>query len=200
MKKQVIIIHGGNAFNSYKEYIKFLKNFRIDFTRFKKSGWKQKLQHDLGRNFEVILPKMPNPTNAKYFEWRIWFRKLIPFFKKDVILVGHSMGGTFIAKYLTENKFPKAIKATFLIAAQFDEKNTDSLLVDFALPKNLANLIKQGGKIFIYQSKDDPVVLFANFYKFKQALPNAHALAFKKRGHFNQEKFPELARAIKKLL
>ncbi|MGC9611011.1 MAG: alpha/beta hydrolase [Minisyncoccia bacterium] len=199
MKKQVVVIHGGDNFDSYKEYIKFLKGFKIDFERFKKRNWKESLRQELGRGFEVVLPKMPNPTNAKYLEWRIWFRKIVPFFKKDVILVGHSLGGIFLAKYLAENKFPKRIKATFLIAAPFDDKDADYSLVDFVLPKSLKKLEKQGGKIFIYQSKDDPVVPFADFGKYKKALPNAYAVAFKNKSHFSQEKFPELVREIKRL-
>jgi len=199
MKKQVVVIHGGDNFDTYKEYIKFLKDFEIDFERFKRKGWKQNLQKGLGKNFEVVLPEMPNKTNARYLEWQIWFKKLVPFFKKDVVLVGHSLGGIFLAKYLAENKLPKKIRATFLLAAPFDEKDSDYSLVDFVLPKSMAKLAKQGGQIFIYQSNDDPVVPFADFYKYKTALPNATAVMFENRGHFGQEKFPELAKAIKKL-
>lgn len=199
MKKQVVVIHGGDNFNSYKEYIKFLKGYKIKFEKLKRLSWKENLRQDLGRGFEVILPSMPNKTNARYFEWKIWFRKIIPFLKKDVVLIGHSLGGIFLAKYLSENKFPKKIRATFLVAAPYDEKDADYLLLDFKLPESLARLSKQGGEIFIYQSEDDHVVPFADFYKYKKVLPNAHAAAFKDKGHFGQERFPELARAIKKL-
>ncbi len=199
MKKQVVVIHGGDNFDTYKEYIKFLKGFKLDSNRFKRIGWKENLRKDLGRGFEVILPKMPNPTNARYLEWRIWFGKMVPFLKKDVVLVGHSLGGIFLAKYLAENKLPKRVRATFLIAAPFDDKGCDYSLADFIIPKSLAKLAKQGGEIFIYQSKDDPLVPFADFGKYKKALPGARAVAFKNKGHFGQERFPELVREIKKL-
>ena len=57
----------------------------------------------------------------------------------------------------------------------------------------------QGGRIFIYQSKDDPVVNVADARKYKTVLPEAALVLFNKKGHFNEEKFPELVRTIKKL-
>jgi predicted alpha/beta hydrolase family esterase len=201
MKRQVVVIHGGDNFKNRKDCLAFLKKMPIDFGRFtgKKKDWKTNLREGLGRKFEVVLPIMPNAFDARYDEWEVWFKKVIPHLKNGVILVGYSLGGTFLAKYLAENNFPKKIRATFLVAACFDDKDADYSLADFGLPKSLAKLAKQGGEIFIYQSKEDPIVSFADFYKFKKALPNARAVAFKNKGHFNQERFPELARAIKNL-
>lgn len=193
MKKQIIIIHGGDAFKSYKEYISFLKNSKIDLKRMSaKRDWKSTIDKLLGKKFEVILPMMPNAINAKYSEWAIWFKRLIPHFNKEVILIGHSLGGLFLVKYLSENNFPKKIRATFLIAAPYS-------YASFAKPKNFKKLEKQGGKIFLFHSKNDPVVPFADFKKYKKELTNATARMFKNKSHFNQEKFPELVKDIKKL-
>jgi len=199
MKKQVVIIPGGDCFGSYGEYIKFLKDFKINLKRFNKKGWKENLSQELGRGYEVILPRMPNSLDARYLEWRIWFKKLTSLFRKDVVFIGYSLGGIFIAKYLAENKFPRKIRGTFLVGAPYDHEGSDEPIMDFKLPKSLARFAKQGGKISIYQSQDDPFVPFSNFGKYKKALPDAHAVAFKNKGHFGQERFPELAREIKKL-
>jgi len=104
-----------------------------------------------------------------------------------------------LAKYLSENKFPKKILATFLVSPPYDNKGMNESLGDFVLPKSLDRLNKQGGKIFIYQSKDDPVVPYSHLGKYKKALPNAIIREFKKRGHFDQPKFPELIKDIKSL-
>jgi predicted alpha/beta hydrolase family esterase len=199
MKKQVVIIHGGETFASQKEYLRWLKGMKVHLDRYRRTGWKENIRNDLGKGFDVILPQMPNKTNARYAEWSIVFKKIAPLLQNNVVLVGHSLGGTFLAKYLAENKFPKKIRATFLIAAPFDDKNSDDSLADFALPKSLARLAQQGGKLFIWQSQDDPVVPFADFYKYVRSLPTAQTLAFKRKSHFNQEHFPELAQAIRKL-
>lgn len=199
MKKQVLAIHGGDTFDTYKDYIVFLKNLKIDFEKFKTKGWKDTLDEKLGKDFEVISPKMPNPMNAKYNEWKIMFNKLLPFLSDNIILIGHSLGGIFLAKYLSENKFPKKIKATFLVSAPYDEKDVKDSLGDFKLPKKLDKFQKQGGKIFLYHSEDDKVVPFTDLGKYKNSLLDAKIAIFKNRGHFDQTKFPELVKNIKDL-
>jgi len=104
MKKQVIFIHGGGNFDSYKSYLSFLRRDKFDINELKKKKWKDSLDKDLGSKFEVLMPKMPNSSNAKYLEWKIWFEKLLPFINQEVIFVGKSLGGIFLAKYLSENK------------------------------------------------------------------------------------------------
>lgn len=191
-KRQVLVINGGDSFKSYREVISFLKKRRIDFKRYKKAqtSWKATLRKTLGKKFEVIQPDMPNKWNAKYIEWKIWFEKFIPHLNREVVLVGHSLGGLFLAKYLSENRFPKKICATHLVAPAWSEG-------DFTAPKDLKRFALQGGKIFFYQSEDDPIVPFANVLKYQKALPHASVRIFRHRGHFNQPKFPELVRDIK---
>ncbi|MDP3052495.1 MAG: alpha/beta hydrolase [bacterium] len=202
MKQQIVLIHGGNTYKTYREYLSFLKKKKIDFERYKnaKSDWKKTLGGKLGKKFEVISLDMPNKANAKYAEWKIWFEKFIPYIKTGVILVGHSLGGIFLAKYLSENKFSKKIRAVFLVAAPYDTEDTGESLADFILPKKLSKLSQAAENIFIYQSQDDPVVLFVNALKYKKALPQAKMRIFKNRGHFNQASFPEMIKEIKKLL
>ncbi|MFA5249109.1 MAG: alpha/beta hydrolase [Candidatus Paceibacterota bacterium] len=201
MKKQVFVVHGGETFDTYEEYVECLKGYKIGLEdiRNKKNRWKKNLGEDLGNDFEVILPQMPNEMNAKYAEWKIWFEKFSPLLNETVVLAGHSLGGIFLAKYLSENVFPKKIIATFLIAAPYGEKGCKPTLGDFILPQSLDLLQKQGGEIFLYQSKDDPFVPFADFEKYKNALPGAKAAVFEDRGHFLQSNFLELADDIKAL-
>jgi len=199
MKKQAILIHGGSTFDSYKDYLTFLRGLKIDLNRYRRTKWSDSLRDDLGNRFDVLLPKMPNPMNAKYDEWRILFKKIALLLDNNVILIGHSLGAIFLAKYLSENKFPKKILATFLVSPPYDNKGMNESLGDFVLPKSLDRLNKQGGKIFIYQSKDDPVVPYSHLGKYKKALPNAIIREFKKRGYFDQLKFPELIKDIKSL-
>jgi len=170
MKQQIIVIGGGNTFETYKEYLSYLKKQRIDFERYRteQNGWKKTLEKKLGRKFEVILIDMPNKANAKYAEWKIWFEKFIPHIKPKAIFIGHSLGGIFIAKYLAENKLVKKILAVFLIAAPYEPEDASDSLADFVLPRKLDKLEAQTENIFIYQSKDDPVVLFINSEKYRK--------------------------------
>ncbi len=197
MKQQIIFIHGGETFDAHGDYLAFLKYCEFNPGKAKKKKWKHSLEEKLGGGFEVITPEMPCKYNAKYNEWKIWFDKVVPFAKDGVVLIGHSLGGTFLAKYLAENDFPKKIKAVYLIAAPYDAEGSEYSLGDFILPDNFEKLREQGGKIFIFHSKDDPVVPFVACDKYFLALPNAEKRIFKNKGHFTQEEFPELIESVK---
>lgn len=199
MKRQVIFIHGGDPHDSYKQYIDFLKAFRLDFKQALAKGWRGALQENLGEKFEVMTPRMPNSLNAKYLEWEIWFKKFIPHMENEVVLGGQSLGGMFLAKYLSENRFPKKIKGIFLVAPPFKANNKKDPMADFILPKNISRFVKYGDKIHLYHSDDDKLVWKSDFNRYVEAIPNAKVRIFKNRGHFMGEKFPELVKDIKAL-
>lgn len=199
MKKQVVFIHGGETFATYEDYLEFLRGCEFEPHPEREKRWKNSLEEKLGKEFEVIAPIMPCKYNAKYEEWKLWFEKVVPFVKDGVVLIGHSLGGIFLAKYLAKNDFPKKITATYLIAAPYGAEDSEYSLADFILPESLEKLEKQGGKISIYQSEDDPFVPFGDCEKYSQALPKAEKIIFKDRGHFALEEFPELIESIKAL-
>ncbi len=198
-KHQVIFIHGGETFDSYQEYLAALEHMTIDIYKLDTKKWKETLAPRLGNDFKVHLLEMPNKLNAKYTEWKIWFDKFLPYVKDNVILIGHSLGGIFLAKYLAENLFPKRVKGLFLIAAPFDDRDTTESLADFILPKSLKNVDENVQNIFLYHSKDDPVVRFEDVQKYQVALSRAQLRVFEDKKHFVMEEFSELMNDIKRL-
>ncbi|MBD3208278.1 MAG: hypothetical protein GF370_02410, partial [Candidatus Nealsonbacteria bacterium] len=121
MKKiQIFIVHGGYTFKNREDYLNFLKNRKISIK--KKRNWTDDyLGENLGNNFEIIRPRMPLQDNAKYSDWKIHFERHIPYFKNNIILIGNSLGGIFLAKYLSENRFPKKILSIYLVCPPFDD-------------------------------------------------------------------------------
>lgn len=198
MKHQILIIHGGNAFDSYEDYLTDLRAKEVTLERLTAKDWKATLGERLGSAFEVFTPRMPNGQNAKYLEWKIYFEKLLPLMNDGLILVGHSLGGIFLAKYLAEGTISKKIRATLLIAAPFTSPET-APLGDFLLPSSLEKLPTQSGELFFFQSKDDQVVPYSNVKDYQKKLPNAHFTLVDGRGHFNDATFPELEVALRTL-
>jgi len=196
MKKQIIVVHGGDTFDTYEKFIAFLKERTVGLKDLKRGGWKLRLEERLGHDFDVLLPQMPNKENARYSEWKLLFEKCIPLFSDEAALLGHSLGGAFLAKYLAENDFPKKIKSLFLVAAPFDDAGEEYPLGTFSLPQNLEKLQKQARRVFIFHSRDDKVVPCADLGKYKKVFPEAQTVIFENRGHFNQEEFPELIERI----
>jgi predicted alpha/beta hydrolase family esterase len=200
MKQQIVAIHGGETFDTYQNYISYLKNKIIEPERLKpKRDWKNTLLEKLGENFEVLLPSMPNKTNSQFKEWKIWFERITPFIKKNTIFVGHSLGGTFLAKYLSQNTISKSIRAVILVAAPFDDADSKYSLASFKLPPSLKKFSEQADKIYLIHSKDDFVVPFEDLKKYKKALPDAEIMVFDHKEHFSQETFPEIVKLIKTL-
>jgi len=204
MKKQVLLIHGGNSFPTYEDYLFDLRNMSFDMDRINSSRnrWNRNLDELLGDEFEVIMPQMPCKQNAKYLEWKIYFEKIIPFLRDGVILIGHSLGGIFLAKYLSENIFPVKIVVVYLVSAPFDDSERNDIgysLGDFSLPESLNELQNQVKKIFIFHSNDDLVVPIIDAHKYSEALPEAELLIFEDKGHFMHDNFAELVKAIRKL-
>ena len=191
MKQQLLVIGGGEVFESYEDYLEFLKNFEVDLDRIKNGSWKDNLQKDLGQNYDVIYPQMPNKFNARYSEWKIIFEKILPLLRNNLILIGHSLGGIFLAKYLSENDIIKKIKAVILISAPFNNVG------DFKLSKNLISNLNKYKKIILIHSKDDQIVNYDEAEKYKKVLSNVELITFKDKGHFNQESFPEIVELIK---
>ncbi len=196
MKQQVVVIHGGDSYATYDEFLTNLVKTAVSLEWLHLEGWKSGLTHALGDAYEIIKPSMPNPLYAHYREWKIWFEKYLPFLQPDVILIGHSLGGSFLAKYLSEETFPVSVKATFLVAPPFD-RDGERTLVEFDQTTTLDGLRAQGGTLFLYHSEDDTIVGIAEHDKYKALLPLAHARRFTDRGHFNQAEFPELVEDVR---
>src|SRR3989344_8221980 len=197
-KTQILMIHGGNTFENKKDYLKYLKTKKVSIE--KKVRWSEGyFDKELGKSFEIIKPRMPLQDDAKYEDWKIWFERYIPFLRNNVILIGSSLGGIFLAKNLSENKFPKKILATYIICPPFDNTLPNEALVGGFKLKSDLSLIEKNCKntTFIF-SKDDNVVPISHAEKYRKKLKKAKIVIYKsKNGHFVISKFPEIVRMIR---
>ncbi len=201
-RQQIIFIHGGETFRSYEEYLNTLRKWTFDPVKDVSKRWNRNLDEFLGEGFEVIRPTMPCKYNAKYREWKIWFEKVLEFAQDGVIFIGHSLGGTFLVKYFTQDKtdFDKRVKAIFLIAAAVSDEANGYHLSSFCLDEDKIFLLQDlTDKIFIAHSQDDPVVPFVDAEILSKHLPQAEKMIFTDRGHFLDETFPELVKKIEEI-
>jgi predicted alpha/beta hydrolase family esterase len=202
-KQQVFYIHGGDAFSDHQAFLEDLKTRPVRNlpTAERTKRWTNSFEEDLGADYEVFMPSMPNSQNAKYEEWKIWFERHFEYLHDDVILVGWSQGGYFFAKYLTENDLPFKIKALFLLAPPFEPDDFGGEDGgDFTFDTSrVGELAKKTTKITIMSSKDDFVVPYEHSLKYKEALPEAELITFEDKNHFLVEEFPELLDKIKEI-
>lgn len=184
------------TFDTYEEYWKYLESCELTVEKITKKDWKDHLSEQLPQ-FVALYPKMPNSKNARYPEWKLWFEKMFHLLSDEVVLVGHSLGGIFLAKYLAENPFPKKINQLHLVAAPYDTEVIKDSLADFTLTGTVEVVAEKAHKIFLYQSKEDTAVAYEDVLKYKRDLPSAELIVFEGRGHFTQEEFPELVKNIR---
>lgn len=188
------------TFKNNKGYLSYLQNRSITLN--KKERWSDGyLTSKLGGTFEVIRPSMPLRENAKYNDWKIFFERYVSLLNNDFILIGNSLGGIFLAKYLSENRMPKAPKTVFLVCPPFDDSlSNEELAGGFKLKSDLSLLGKSTKNLYLLFSGDDEVVPVAHAEKYRKKLPNSKIIIYKsKNGHFQVAKFPEIVKMIKEL-
>ena len=197
--QQVIVIHGGTTYQDYDMYLKSLSEKKLDVNRFiYRPMWKELLQGNLGSEYQVLLPSMPNSTNARYSEWKLWFEHISSLFSDNCILIGHSLGAVFLAKYLSENSLSVKIKATVLIAAPYDDDSTEDL-TDFKILKLSQQLTEQAGRLVFFNGLDDPIISNSDLSKYQNQLPAAEFKILSAPDHFVRTDFPELVSLLKNI-
>jgi uncharacterized protein len=122
-KTQIVFIHGGNSFDTSSEFYDYLRGCEFDPYKPERIRWRNTIATNLSASHESHFLQMPNAMNADYIAWAIWFEKMIPFMLNEVILVGHSLGGGFLLRYLTENKLSVTIAQLHLVSPCIDERD-----------------------------------------------------------------------------
>ena len=205
-KQQVMYIHGGSAYDLYDDFLADLGDMKVwglpDEKRVTK--WTKDFQADLGDEYEVFMPSMPNKQNAQYKEWKIWFERYFAHIHDGAILIGCSLGGYFLVKYLSENELPFQCKGAIIMAAPFENFHNPELSResggDFAAqPNSLQNIIKRVDSVTFMHSTDDFVVPYEHALQYKKALPEAELVTFEDKTHFLVEELPELVTLIQKI-
>ena len=178
MRKRVLFIHGGGE-GAYEEDRKLAAA----------------LQYALGAAYDVRCPKMPDEDSPAYEVWKERIAKELDALEGEVILVGHSLGGSILLKYLSEAELEKPVAGLFLVATPYWGVK-DWEVGEYALREDFASKIPKGMMVFLYHSRDDEVVPFAHAALYAQRLPRATVREFDDRGHQFDDDLSELAQDI----
>lgn len=184
MKQQILFIQGGGA-GAYQEDGKLVASLR----------------NTLGVAYEVLYPQMPNEGDPDYGMWKVQIKKELAGLESEVILIGHSLGSSFLLKYLAEEKLEKSIAGIFLMATPY--WGGDGWQYEgyerVALPEDFAAKLPGGAPIFLYHSRDDEIVPFAHLALYAEKLPQATIRALDGGGHQLNNDLAEVVRDIKGL-
>jgi predicted alpha/beta hydrolase family esterase len=120
------------------------------------------LSQELGPEYEVRYPAMPDEDNAPYEQWKQQIEKELVAMQEPIILIGHSVGASVIIKCISEIEVKKPIAGIFLMAAPFwggDGWQYEGY-EELTLPKGFAAKLPKNVSIFLYHCHDDEVVSF----------------------------------------
>lgn len=196
-KIQVLFVHGGMTFKNRRDYLDYLRHRSVSLEA--KRYYSNWLAERLEPQFQVILPRMPRQENARYHEWKIWFERYLEQMSGPIMLIGSSLGGIFLAKYLAENKIKKKLIALYLVCPPYDHRILgEDLVGGFRLPGDLSLLSKSCPRIRFFFSQDDEIVSLYHATQYARRLPDAAMFVFNdKNGHFRISEFPELEQMIR---
>ena len=133
------------------------------------------LRSALGLDYEVSYPRMPGEDDPVYFAWKPAISAAIAVAGDGVTLVGHSVGGASLLKYLVEEPLTQRIAGLFLIAAPAWD-GEQWAFEDLRLPKDAASRLKPIERIHFYHCQDDTTVPFAHLALHAQRIPQANTM------------------------
>lgn len=140
-------------------------------------------------------PEMPEPYEPDYEKWREVFEQFP--INENTILVGHSCGGGFLVRWLSENK--RKVGRVVLVAPWIDPngKFASKMFANLEIDKNLA---ERTAGITEFISTDDDAEEQQTLEILKSKIKGLQVKTFTDRGHFtgqNNLQIPELLEVLK---
>lgn len=156
--------------------------------------WYNSLGQALADRFSVTIPALPNPEVGKMEEWLAALAALRP--DQQSTLVGHSLGGTLILRYLEQASLP--IAAFFTVGSPINDLARNDLHATGFFERDFIwSTIKQRSpkRLVIGSTDDQSVPFWQAEYIAKQI--DGELVTFTDKGHFNKAAdFPELVDLI----
>ncbi len=157
------------------------------------------LRHELGSDYEVRYPRMPDEGDPDFGRWVAALEEELGKLDEGAVLVGHSFGGTVIALGLSRGPPAQRLAGVFLIAPPFfGEGGWDSEEVTFG--PDLGGRLPSTTPVRLYQGDQDTDVPPAHLNLYARAIPQAMARKLAARDHQLNDDLSEVAADIRELV
>jgi predicted alpha/beta hydrolase family esterase len=182
MKRQVLFVQGGGERVHDEWDDKLVASLKVG----------------LGPSYEIRYPRMPDEDDPSYTTWTAVLENEFAVLEDAAILVGHSLGGTFLINALAEHPPEREFGAIFLIAPPFvGEGGWQS--ADWTPPRELGGKVPRGVPIYLYHGLADATVPASHAELYARAIPRAHLRCLPGRDHQLNNDLSEIAAVIKSL-
>jgi predicted alpha/beta hydrolase family esterase len=151
------------------------------------------LERELGPNYRVRYPRMPDEADPKYATWKNALVDELASLGDGAILVGHSVGGTILLHVLAEDPPAWTPGALVLLAAPFIgdggwPSEDMQARTHFALPD---------APVFLFHGAADDSVPVSHAQLYAKAIPHATIRVLDGCDHQLNNDLAEVARAIR---
>jgi uncharacterized protein len=158
-----------------------------------------RLEDMLGEDFEVLFPKMPDPDNPRYEPWRTEIQRTLGGLQAESpVLVGHSLGGSILLKYLCEEGLGQPAGGVLIVAAPF--WGTSGWEAEYALPDPTPTATSGLPPTFLFHSRDDEEIPFSHLERYANRFPDATVHPLDGTGHlFDRGDISEIVETVRSL-
>ena len=154
------------------------------------------LRRELGSDYEVRYPRMPDEGDPDYARWSTTIRREMAALDDGAVVVGHSVGATVLVNALAEQPPEKGLGAIVLIAAPFVGEGgwpTD----EFAPASDLGASLPPGARVHVFHGLRDEAVPSSHAGLYALAIPQAQVHQLPGRDHQLNNDLSEVAEAIR---
>jgi pimeloyl-ACP methyl ester carboxylesterase len=156
------------------------------------------LGEELGPDYQIRYPRVPNEDDPSYAAWTAMLDSEIAHLDDGAILVGHSIGGTFLIHALAEHPPERELAAIILIAAPFvGEGGWQS--DEWEPRRALGERLPSGVPIHLFHGLADDSVPPSHAELYARAIPQARLHRLPDRDHQLDNDLSEVAAAIRSL-
>lgn len=139
--------------------------------------------------------EIPRPWQPRYSIWKKEFERFE--ITAETVLVGHSCGGGFLVRWLSENKDVKVDKVVLVAPWLNPENNPRSDTADFFKFEIDPELTKRTSGVVVFSSNDDKPTIHKSVKIILENISGCINREFTDKGHFTledmgTEEFPEL--------
>jgi predicted alpha/beta hydrolase family esterase len=182
MKKEIFFVHSAGPQNDQSGSNNFVAH----------------LSRSLGDDYVMHYPMMPEPENPRYVAWKMELQSVLPVGGNKAVLIGHSLGGSVIVKYLSEGLCQMPLAGLFLVGTPY-WGTRGWAMEEFMFQRDFQAKLPAIDKIFIYHSRNDNWVPYSHAQFYSKALPGSVLRTLDGDQHEFDKGLPVLVEDIKHL-
>lgn len=164
------------------------------------SGLAASLQAAFGSQYECICPRMPEPENPSSAEWGKKIQSELKNLQGEVILIGHSLGGTTLFQHIADAGNIDRVIGMFLLGMPYWGIDEEWQREEFVLPDHFAIQARKIAHLYLYHNRDDEIVPLTHVRHYEKQLPFATLRLQDEGGHLFANGCPQLVRDINSIL